>query len=54
MRLPEHLRDYVILHELTHTIHPNHGKDFWESLEQITGNASGMEKELKDYHIQIF
>ena len=29
MRLPDHLVDYVIIHELVHTKVKNHGKDFW-------------------------
>lgn len=54
MRLPSYLRDYVILHELTHTVHPNHGKEFWAFLDGIAGNARGKEKELKKYQIQLF
>jgi predicted metal-dependent hydrolase len=53
MRLPSHLRDYVILHELTHTVHPNHGKAFWNFLDQLTRNARSQEKELKTYQIQL-
>ena len=29
MKLPEPLRDYVILHELAHLNHMDHSKDFW-------------------------
>jgi predicted metal-dependent hydrolase len=51
MRLPEHLIDYIILHELTHTVHKNHGKAFWNLLNNISGNAKGLNKEIKKYNI---
>jgi hypothetical protein len=54
MRLPPALIDYVILHELVHTIHRNHGKEFWKMLDRLTGNARGMAKEMKMYHTEIF
>lgn len=34
--LPEHLRDYIIIHELCHLTHLHHGKEFWDLVrEQI-------------------
>ena len=51
MELPDHLIDYVILHELAHTRHKNHGPAFWTELEQTTGNARNLDKELNRYHI---
>ena len=35
MRLPEHLRDYVILHELCHLRYHDHGENFHRLLEQL-------------------
>lgn len=47
MMLPDHLSDYVILHELVHTRHKNHSTRFWESLDTITGGRSkALRKEL--------
>jgi predicted metal-dependent hydrolase len=54
VRLPQHLCDYVILHELAHTIHKNHGKYFWESLEKLCGDAKGKARELKNYRLEIW
>jgi len=51
MRLPEHLIDYVILHELAHVVEKNHGRQFWHVLDKITGNAKLFDKELKNYRI---
>ncbi|WP_207434190.1 M48 family metallopeptidase [Sabulibacter ruber] len=54
MRLPEHLCDYVILHELAHTVEKNHGPRFWALLDQISGDAKGLDKQLKAYRLQVF
>lgn len=52
MRVPLHLREYVILHELCHTREMNHGKNFWELLNRCTeGKALALRKELKSYHL---
>ena len=55
LRLPQHLLDYVILHELTHTVHKNHGKYFWQSLNKITGGkAKQLAAEMRQYHAVWF
>ncbi len=54
MRLPEYLSDYVILHELCHTVEKNHGKNFWALLDKVSGNAKGLDKELKNYSPNIY
>ena len=35
MRVPVPLRDYILLHELTHLRHPDHGPDFHAELERL-------------------
>lgn len=54
MRLPQHLCEYVILHELAHTIHKNHQQSFWKSLDRLTGNARMLDKELAQYKIDVW
>jgi predicted metal-dependent hydrolase len=53
MSLPSHLIDFIILHELCHTIHRNHGPGFKKLLHQVCGNRQGFEKEMKQYRIQF-
>ncbi len=54
MRLPEHLMDYIILHELCHIKEKNHGKGFWALLEKLSGNAKGLRKELRNYNAKVY
>ena len=54
MRLPEHLSDHVILHELCHTVEKNHGRKFWALLDKVSGNAEKLDKELKNYNPAVF
>ncbi len=54
MRLPKELIDYVILHELAHTIEQNHSKNFWEVLDKIYGNAKTVDRKLKDYRVGMW
>tara|TARA_B100000524_G_scaffold172557_1_gene88395 strand:+ start:92 stop:808 length:717 start_codon:yes stop_codon:yes gene_type:complete len=54
MRIPDKLIDYVILHELTHTIVKNHSSVFWETLEKVCKNSKQLDRELKNYNLSIF
>lgn len=54
MRLPELLIDYVIQHELVHTIYHNHSSRFWKLLDEVTGGAKNLDKQLKNYRIAIY
>lgn len=52
MLLPENLILYVLLHELCHTVHHNHGKLFWKLLDDCTNEkAKQLRKELRNHHI---
>ena len=39
--------DYVIQHELTHTVHMNHGPEFWKLLTIINPRAKDISRQLK-------
>jgi predicted metal-dependent hydrolase len=55
LRLPFHLIDYVILHELCHTVEKNHGPQFWKLLDKVAdGKAKQFEKEMKQYRTVIY
>jgi len=47
--LPEELRDYVILHELVHTRHKNHSRQFWQALDAIVGDGKALQRRLRSY-----
>ena len=50
MRLPLHLIDYVLLHELCHTVVPNHGKNFYALMDKVTkGKTTEYQKEMRAY-----
>jgi hypothetical protein len=54
VRLPQSLLDYVILHELCHTVEKNHAPAFWQLLDKVCGNAKALDKQLNDFRIEVF
>lgn len=54
MRLPDSLIDYVILHELTHTMKKHHQATFWKHLEKMIPDARYRDKELNNYNLRYW
>ncbi len=48
MLAPEDVRDYVVIHELSHRKHMNHSKAFWQQVEAIMPDYKDKRKWLKD------
>lgn len=50
MMLPEQLVDYVIIHELCHTLHHNHSKSFWMLVKKFVPDLKKLKSELNEYN----
>jgi predicted metal-dependent hydrolase len=48
MKTPPHVVDYLILHELAHTVHFNHSKRFWARVEATCPDYRVAERWLKE------
>lgn len=47
--MPLSVLDYIIVHELCHTVHPNHAPRYWALLEQHYPNFKQQERLLAQY-----
>lgn len=49
MQLPQNLRDYVLIHELCHTIELNHSSAFWALVEKYDPRFRLHKRQIKRY-----
>lgn len=50
--LPEHLREYVVVHELCHLRELNHSRNFWKLVAQTIPDHASRRKELRKYSLR--
>ncbi len=51
--LPDTLKDYIVVHELAHLIHPDHSANFWQTVETYYPDLRQADRELKKYWIVL-
>lgn len=47
LHVPQECAEYVVLHELTHFLYPNHGREFYQFVETYMPDYRQREKRLK-------
>lgn len=50
-KLPAHLQDYIVVHELCHLAHMNHGAEFWARVGEALPNWRHLRKELHKHRL---
>ena len=47
--LPQHLQEYIVVHEVCHLLEHNHSADFWELVSKSVPDYKNKRNELKNY-----
>ncbi|WP_330999872.1 M48 metallopeptidase family protein [Archaeoglobus neptunius] len=53
LALPEKLREYIVIHELTHLLEARHTKAFWDTVGFYYPEYEEAEEELKKYWVFV-
>lgn len=53
MMAPNHIVDYVVVHELCHLIHFDHSPAFWQQVERVIINHTECRAWLKEYGAEL-
>lgn len=53
-QLPIELIDYVIIHELTHTVHMNHSPQFWMMVEEFCPDYKLLRKKMRGLRPKVY
>lgn len=53
MKLPDEIIDYVILHELCHTVEKNHSGAFWKLVGKVCPDFAVLRARLRKYNTRI-
>jgi predicted metal-dependent hydrolase len=47
LQFPQEVIDYVVVHELVHLVERNHGKKFWQRVEEIIPDHRALRQQLR-------
>jgi hypothetical protein len=53
IQLPWELIDYVLLHELVHTRHLSHNREFWSAFTSVLPEARKLQKSIRAYNPRL-
>lgn len=54
VQLPIELIDYVLIHELTHTVHLNHSPGFWNDVHQLCPDYKKLRRKMRELQPRIY